>query len=114
MDALLRSIAEWFDLPLSSLTGRSRVPSLVRARHCAFAVLRELTPSTLVEIGHVFGRDHSTVVHGIGRALTKHRPTYDALLDALSPSTVQEMADRLGAFSPEERKAIMAIAESVA
>lgn len=50
------------------LISKSRKGELVMARHICFYVLKKRTSYSLSRIGHAIGlRDHSTVLHGLGK-----------------------------------------------
>ena len=54
---------------VEDLASSRRLAFIVRARHAAFALSREVTGRSLAEIGKFYGgRDHSTVLYGIKRA----------------------------------------------
>lgn len=62
--AVQQEVAEYFDVRLADLSGRSRTSSIVHPRQVAMYLSRELTHSSLKEIGRAFGgRDHGTVIH---------------------------------------------------
>ncbi len=71
---------------MSQLQGGSRASSVVRARHVAMLLSRELTEASLTDIGRAFGgRTHSTVKHAVDK-IGKERqgsPELDALLRRL-------------------------------
>lgn len=66
------AVATTFGLPPLRLTGPRRQQELVLARHVAMYLCRELTDSTLKEIGREFRRDHSSVTHAI-RKIARRR-----------------------------------------
>lgn len=47
------------------LVGKSRERDISDARKIAFRLLRDLSRLTLVQIGKLFGKEHSTVVHAL-------------------------------------------------
>lgn len=58
---------EWGVTP-DGLRSKTRTKTLTLPRHIAMFLVRELLGTQLVEIGHAFGgRDHSTVIHSIGK-----------------------------------------------
>jgi chromosomal replication initiator protein len=62
------SVAEYFKLAPSDLTGSSRVANVVWARQLAVHLSRELTDASLQRIGAAFGgRNHATVLHACRR-----------------------------------------------
>src|ERR1700716_2962853 len=59
-----RRVAEHFDVRLGAMAGKSRPASIAFPRQVAMYLARELTKSSLNEIGDAFGgRDHGTVLH---------------------------------------------------
>jgi chromosomal replication initiator protein len=56
------------------LLSSSRAPRVTRARHLAMYLTRELTGLSLAQIARGFGRDHSTVMHGIRRVSSNLEP----------------------------------------
>lgn len=51
-------------VPKADIMGQSRVAHIARARHLAYAKAREYGVS-FAAIGRGFGRDHTTVMHGV-------------------------------------------------
>ena len=69
-ESVMRVIAEVADehfVTPDSLLGRERFPEVVRARFHAWHRIRAEFGHSLPHIGQVFGRDHSTILHGIRR-----------------------------------------------
>jgi len=59
-----KEVASYFDVRLGDLNGRSRTQLIIRPRHVAMFLCRELTGASLKEVGQAFGgRDHGTVIH---------------------------------------------------
>lgn len=69
IDAVLRAVADHFDVRLSELRGHGRGQHVARPRHIAMYLCRNLIPSlSLAEIGEAFGgKDHTTVIHACRR-----------------------------------------------
>ncbi len=64
IDQIQKRVAEHFDIRLADMTSKRRTASIAYPRQVAMYLSRELTPSTLVEIGDAFGgKDHGTVIH---------------------------------------------------
>ena len=58
------TVARSCNVPIKPVLGQSRKMELVNARHIAMFLCREMTSSSLINIGKYFGgRDHSTVIH---------------------------------------------------
>jgi chromosomal replication initiator protein len=62
---ILEETARYFGLQQSDLTSKSRSRPLTTARHVAMYLLREMTALSLIKIGELFERDHTTALHGI-------------------------------------------------
>lgn len=57
---------EHFEVQKKDLLGPVRKKGIVRPRQMCIAVIRMLFPNeTLKNIGRIFGRDHSTVIHTV-------------------------------------------------
>ena len=67
---ILHETAKYFSLRREDLVSKSRSRPLTTARHIAMYLLRELTGLSLIKIGELFDRDHSTALHGIKRIET--------------------------------------------
>lgn len=63
---VIRAAADHFRIKEMEVISARRSAPIVRCRHVAYHVARNLTPRSLPEIGSMFaGRDHSTIVHGL-------------------------------------------------
>ena len=69
-ETILTETAEYFGLTRQDLVSKSRSRPLTTARHMAMYLMRELTGLSLIKIGEMFERDHSTALHGIKRIET--------------------------------------------
>ena len=70
-DAVIKAVAEYFNLSPQDLRGKSRVREIADARHIAMYLLREDAQLPLKLIGRLLGnRDHSTVIHGCRKIST--------------------------------------------
>src|SRR6266568_544211 len=64
IEQIQRKVAEHFDVRLADMTSKRRPASIAFPRQIAMYLARELTKSSLNEIGDAFsGRDHGTVLH---------------------------------------------------
>jgi chromosomal replication initiator protein len=63
IDNIKKTVAEYFKIKVSDLDSPSRSRSVVRPRQIAMSLAKNLTNHSLPEIGHSFGRDHTTVLH---------------------------------------------------
>ena len=76
VERILEAPAAAFRAPLRTLRGRSRAPELVLPRHVAMYLARKLLQRPFTELGQLFGREHTTVLHawrGITTRLEKDR-----------------------------------------
>lgn len=64
---IIERTADSFGFHPDELVEKSRKAPLVLARQIAMYLCRELTDHSLVQIGGVFRRDHSTVVHAVAK-----------------------------------------------
>jgi chromosomal replication initiator protein len=64
--AVLETVAQYFDLSTPALSGKSRAKEVAEARHIAMYLLREDAQQRVTEIASLLGgRDHSTVIYGL-------------------------------------------------
>ena len=64
IDIIQRVVAGHYNLTPNDLKGKKRSAGIVKPRHIAIYLCRELTEFSLNEIGQSFGgRDHTTVIH---------------------------------------------------
>lgn len=61
----LWGIATLEGVTLADILSRSRMKSIVRARHACFWMIREGYGKSSTEVGKLFGVDHTTVLDGI-------------------------------------------------
>ncbi len=66
-ETIMTETADYFGLRREDLVSKSRSRPLTTARHVAMYLMRELTGLSLIKIGELFERDHSTALHGIKR-----------------------------------------------
>ena len=59
-------VAEHFDVRLADMTSKRRPANIAFPRQIAMYLSRELTGSSLTDIGDAFGgKDHGTVIHAV-------------------------------------------------
>lgn len=64
VENIQKTTAQYYNVKLSELLGKSRKRSIVRPRQLAMYLAKELTDKSYPEIGEIFGgRDHTTVLH---------------------------------------------------
>jgi chromosomal replication initiator protein len=62
---ILDETAKYFGLTREDLVSKNRSRPLTTARHVAMYMMRECTGLSLIKIGELFERDHTTVLHGV-------------------------------------------------
>ena len=64
IDQIQRKVAEHFDVRLADMTSKRRPANIAFPRQVAMYLSRELTGTSLSDIGDAFGgKDHGTVIH---------------------------------------------------
>jgi chromosomal replication initiator protein len=77
IEAIQKKVAEHFDIRLADMTSKRRPENIAFPRQIAMFLARQLTESSLNNIGEAFGgRDHGTVLHAC--RLVKDRMEVDA------------------------------------
>lgn len=67
-DDIVKKICGFYNIKPTQMKGPKRDASLVRARQITMYVLKKELGLTFVEIGNMLGgRDHTTVMHGVGK-----------------------------------------------
>ena len=64
---IIEVIATAFNLETDTIKGKKRIARINHARQLAMFLAREMTESSLPQIGDVFGRSHTTVLHGCNK-----------------------------------------------
>lgn len=89
MDAVLKAVAERFQIKPSQLKEKSNMKKVVYPRQVAMYLIKELTEASLPEIGRMFGgKHHTTVIHSVNK-IEKERhtnPELNRLLHSLMDS----------------------------
>jgi len=66
MESVLRAVAEYFNLHPAQLKQKSNARNIAYPRQIAMYLIRDLTGSSLPEIGRMFGgKHHTTVLHSV-------------------------------------------------
>jgi chromosomal replication initiator protein len=79
-------VTQRYHLKMSDMKARKRTDAIAFPRQIAMFLSRELTSSSLPEIGSAFGgRDHTTVIHAINKieAKSKQDPELAAIIESL-------------------------------
>jgi len=90
MDAVLRAVAEKFNLQPAQLKQKTNAQQIAYPRQIAMYLIKELTHSSLPEIGRMFGgKHHTTVLHSVQK-IEKLRQR-DADLNRLIHSVIDSL-----------------------
>ena len=91
IELIQRKVSECFGVKLSELKAKDRTKAVAFPRQIAMYLARQLTHTSLAEVGRAFGgKDHTTVLHAVGKiqALLREDPalrkTIDGLIQRLS------------------------------
>lgn len=66
-EMIIREVSRYYCIPVEKLRGSGRSKDMVLPRQIAMYLVREMTDYSLPEIGKVFSRDHTTVLHSINK-----------------------------------------------
>jgi chromosomal replication initiator protein len=91
IDHIQRRVCDFFGLKLSDLKAKNRTRAIAFPRQVAMYLARQMTHSSLSEIGRAFGgKDHTTVLHAVDKIQTllqedpKLRKTIDGLIQGIN------------------------------
>jgi chromosomal replication initiator protein len=91
LEQIQRRVCDFFGLKLSDLKAKTRTKAIAFPRQVAMYLARQLTHSSLSEIGRGFGgKDHTTVLHAVDKIQTllqedpKLRKTVDGLIQSIN------------------------------
>jgi chromosomal replication initiator protein len=65
VDNIIKEICKFYSLSYEDITSKSRKREIVKARFIAIYLIRTETDYVLSQIGKLFNRDHSTILHSI-------------------------------------------------
>lgn len=86
-----QATAEHFGIPLHKLRGSQRMRKFVRPRQIAMYLACELTEKSLPQIGRIFDRDHTTIIHG--RDLIADLARYDRSIAKAIDDITRQLTD---------------------
>jgi chromosomal replication initiator protein len=91
IDQIQRRVCDFFGVKLSDLKAKTRTKAIAFPRQVAMYLARQMTHSSLSEIGRAFGgKDHTTVLHAVDKIQTllqedpKLRKTTDSLIQSIN------------------------------
>jgi chromosomal replication initiator protein len=62
---IIAKVCNYYNITNEEIRGKKRYRTIVMARHMSMFLIRTRVKLKLKAIGDLFGRDHSTVMHGI-------------------------------------------------
>jgi hypothetical protein len=62
---IIRAVCDHYKLSLTDMLSRRKTKGVIRPRQVAIYLAKELTLASLPEIGRVFDRDHTTILHAV-------------------------------------------------
>ena len=71
VDKIIEYIAKAFGISSADIKSDKRQADIKLARQISMYVIKEVTSLTLQEIGKIFGKNHSTVLHSINQIKEK-------------------------------------------
>jgi chromosomal replication initiator protein len=91
IEQIQRKVSDFFGVKLSDLRAKNRTRAVAFPRQIAMYLARQLTHSSLSEVGRAFGgKDHTTVLHAVDKIQTllqddpKLRKTVDGLIQGIT------------------------------
>src|SRR5215813_9944745 len=87
IDHIQRKTAEFFAVKLSDMRAKNRTKAVAFPRQIAMYLARQLTHSSLAEVGRAFGgKDHTTVIHAVEKieSLLQEDPKLRRTIDTLT------------------------------
>src|SRR3989454_298393 len=89
IELIQRKVSEFFGVKLSELKAKGRTKAVAFPRQIAMYLARQLTHTSLTEVGRAFGgKDHTTVLHAVGKIeiLLREDPTLRKTIHGLTQS----------------------------
>jgi chromosomal replication initiator protein len=90
IDQIQRRVAEFFGIKVSDLRAQNRTKNIAFPRQIAMYLARQLTHSSLAEVGRAFGgKDHTTVLHAVDKIQSllqddlRFKKTVDILIQSI-------------------------------
>src|SRR6266705_2066157 len=86
IELIQRKVSECFGVKLSELKAKDRTKAVAFPRQIAMYLARQLTHTSLAEVGRAFGgKDHTTVLHAVGKiqVLLREDPALRKTIDGL-------------------------------
>lgn len=68
INTIISNVCNFFSIPVEDFNKRSRKRMYIEPRCAAFWLMREYTTLSYVQLGQMFKRDHSTILHCVNNA----------------------------------------------
>ena len=68
-NAIIQCVSRYFGISQEEILGKSRLKTFVYPRQIAMYLARSHTSLSFPDLGRVFGRDHTTVLHAVQRIM---------------------------------------------
>lgn len=78
---IIEKVCSYYNISNTEIRGRSRFRECVLPRHMAMYIIRNKLPLKLKAIAELFGRDHTTAIHGIKNISNEVRYNEDVRQD---------------------------------
>ena len=62
---IIEDVSDFYGLTIAQVKGKFRLRGYVKARFVAIYIVRKRTGLTLKEIGRLFYRDHTSIIHAL-------------------------------------------------
>jgi chromosomal replication initiator protein len=86
VETIMKTVADYFGLRVQDIKSKKRTKEIAQPRQIAMYISRELTDSSLSEIGkHMGGKDHATVIYAYKQVESKRASdeSYDRMVENL-------------------------------
>ncbi|MDO4723638.1 MAG: chromosomal replication initiator protein DnaA [Comamonadaceae bacterium] len=67
VENIQKTVADFYKIKVADMLSKKRPASIAKPRQIAMYLAKELTQKSLPEIGEMFGRDHTTVLHAVNK-----------------------------------------------
>lgn len=82
--AVINCVCKHLKVDKGRVIRKGRKREVVHARFMIFYILRTYTRMSLKEVGDIFGRDHSTVIHGVSTFKDRYDTEDDTKADLVT------------------------------
>jgi chromosomal replication initiator protein len=70
IERIIMKVSSHFGVAAEDIKGRKKTSAISNSRHVCCYIIRKLTDKSFKEIGNIFGRDHTSVMHSCERVET--------------------------------------------